>query len=124
MPLLSRPLSFVSPRAEHLGHAGKGGHVVHHRLDVAGDREEIEIAHRVACRGGSCRPLRSADRLGVPHVGEDFLHEPVGLGPEDALVGLGGEGEAGEDRFFGLLAKPLQFADFVAFAGLREVRRA
>ena len=42
------------------------------------------------------------DGRAAVHVGEDLLHEVVGLGPEDPLVGLGGELQAGQDRLFGL----------------------
>ena len=54
-------------------------------------------------------------------MGEDLLHEVVGLGPEDPLVGLGGELQAGEDRLFGLGPEALEFADLVGLAGRAQL---
>ena len=99
MPLRSRPLSFVSPRAEHLGHAGIGGQAVHHGLGVGGDGQEVEVAHGFAAAAIAAGRFDLARRPGsFAHMGEDLLDELVGLGPEHALVGLGGEGDAGQDR--------------------------
>ena len=76
----------MSPRAMIEATAAVGGQVVHHGVDVAGDDQEIEVADgflaaAIAAGGGDL-----LDGLAAAHVGQDFLHVLVGLGPEDAAA--------------------------------------
>ncbi len=107
-----------------LGQAGVGGHAVHHHRGIAGDGQEVEVAHGIASAAIAAGGLDLLDGRTALHVGEDLPHQVVGLGPQHPLVGLGGECQPGQDRFFGLGPETFEFADLVGLAGCAQIRRA
>ncbi len=67
---------------------------------VAGDDQEVQIAHRLAAAAVTAGRLPDLPIAGQPSSmwARISLDELVGVGPEDPLVGLGGELQAAEDR--------------------------
>ncbi len=95
--------------------------MVHHGRGVAGNGQKIEVADGLAAAAIAAGRLDLLDGRASRHVGQDLLHEFVGLGPEHPLVGLGGELQACQDRLFGLRAEAFQFADLVGLAGRAQL---
>ena len=88
---------------------------------IVGHGENVQIAHRFPGRDDSCRPPKLLDRRNGPQMFQQFTDVHVGLGPIDAIVGRGGQVDAGGDGLFGFGAKTFQAAARAFLAGAAQL---
>ena len=91
--------------------------MVHHGACVDGVDEHVEVANGFAAAAVAAGHFDLLHGRGRLHVGKEIVGNDVGVGPAHAGAGLLGDGQAFEDRLFGLGAVAFEDAHSLLFAG-------
>ena len=115
---------FVSPRPMTVASSSNSAELIHRGVGVVGVDEQVDVADRFAAAAVAAGHFHLPDAFQLAHVGEQLLHDLVGVGPVHPLVGLGGQVDAGQDLVLRLLAEAFERLHLVGLAGGAEHRRA
>ncbi len=110
--------------ADHRGQLFESAELVHRVLRVVGVDQEIDVANGFAAAAVAAGDLHLANAVHLAHVGEQFLHDFVGVRPVHPLMRTGGQVDAGENFLLCFLAEAFESLHLVGFAGgLQGVER-